>query len=342
MGVLMGDRVTRAGIIGIGSAVPDKIVTNFDLEKFVDTTDEWIVTRTGISERRIGGESLTSSMLGIQAAENALKEAGVAPEELDLIIVATISGDMPFPATSSLIQDRLGAKHAAAFDLQAGCSGFIYGLSVASGMVSSGLHKKVLVIGVDMLSKLTDWTDRTTCVLFGDGAGAAVVAAVEDGYGMLSFSLGSDGSGGDLLKIEAGGSKLPTSEETVKNRQHFIFMKGSEVFKFAVRIMGDASVEALEKCGLKPEDVDVFVPHQANIRIIESAARRLKLPMEKVFVNVQRYGNTSAASVPIALDEAITQGKIKKGDIVVAVGFGAGLTWAASVMKWGFDRRNGA
>jgi len=331
----MGNRTTRAGIVGIGSAVPEKVLTNSDLERIVDTTDEWILERTGISERRICDEDTAASDLSLRAAVAALAESGVPAKELDLVIVATITGDMPFPATASLIQDRLGATKAAAFDLQAGCSGFIYALSVADGLIRAGTYQNILVIGVDILSKITDWTDRTTCVLFGDGAGAAVVAPVNDGSGILSFALGSDGSGADLLKIEAGGSRLPTSEETVRNRQHYIRMSGREVFKFAVRIMGDASLEALEKAGLKPENVDMFVPHQANIRIIEAAARRLELPQEKVFVNVQKYGNTSAASIPIALDEATKQGSIKKGDTVVAVGFGAGLTWGAIVFKWG-------
>lgn len=336
----MGERTRKAGIVGMGSAVPDKVLTNFDLEKIVDTTNEWILTRTGISERRIASDDLTASMLGASAAEAALRQAGVSADEVDLIITATISGDMPFPATASLIQDRLSAKRASAFDLQAGCSGFIYGLSVADAMVASGAYEKILVVGVDILSKITNWSDRTTCVLFGDGAGAAVVAPVEDGSGILSFTLGSDGSGSDLLKIEAGGSLFPLTEDLFKDGKHLIYMNGREVFKFAVRIMGDAAIEALKKCGLEPKDVDTFVPHQANIRIIEAAARRLDLPMEKVFVNVQRYGNTSAASIPLALDEATREGAIKKGDTVVAVGFGAGLTWGATVIKWGFDGAN--
>jgi 3-oxoacyl-[acyl-carrier-protein] synthase-3 len=326
----------KAGIIGVGSAVPEKVLTNAYFEQIVDTSDEWIVTRTGIKERRIAAPGEASSDYGMRAGFKALDHAGVSPEELDLIICATVTADRVLPATASIIQDKIGAKNAAAFDLAAGCSGFVYGLAVAAGMIASGIHEKILVIGVDLLSRITDYQDRSTCVLFGDGAGAAVVAPAED-HGLLSFVLGSDGSGAELLKVDAGGSLMPASEETVRERRHFIQMAGQEVFKFAVKIMADASIQALEKCGIAPEDVDLFIPHQANTRIIESAARRLGIPEEKVFVNVHKYGNTSAASIPIAIDEAVREGRLKKGDVMVAVGFGAGLTWAASVIKWGIN-----
>ncbi|MCL6518830.1 MAG: ketoacyl-ACP synthase III [Armatimonadetes bacterium] len=330
----MAHKSRRAGIVGIGSFAPQKVLTNADLEKIVDTTNEWIVTRSGIRERRIVENGMAASDLAVEAAKKALSTASLQAEKLDLIICATITGDYPFPATSCLIQDRIGAKNAAAFDLQAGCSGWVYSLSTAAQFIETGAYEKILVVGVDVLSSFTDWTDRSTCVLFGDAAGAAVVAPVEPDMGLLSFCLGADGSGGDLLKIPAGGSKNPPSEETILGRQHYIKMEGREVFKFAVRIMGEASLAALASSGLTPEDVSLFVPHQANIRIIEAAAERLNLPPEKVFVNVQSYGNTSAASIPLALDEAYQLGRLKYGDVVVVVGFGAGLTWASGVIKW--------
>jgi 3-oxoacyl-[acyl-carrier-protein] synthase-3 len=330
----MTQTLRGAGIIGLGSAVPRKVVTNYDLESLVDTTHEWIVERTGITERRIAEDDIAASDLGLEAARKALESAGLAPADIDLIIVATFTADHPLPSTSCIIQDKLGATNAAAFDLAAGCSGFVYGIATATSFIRSGIYKNVLVVGVDLLSRVTDWSDRTTCVLFGDGAGAAVVAPVDDGDEILDFVLGSDGAGKDALKIDAGGSRSPITKQKIEERQHFISMSGREVFRFAVKIMGDASVKVLEKAGLTPDDVDLFVPHQANIRIIDSAARRLKLPAEKVFVNVQKYGNTSAASVPLALTEAHSQGLMKKGDVIVMVGFGAGLTWAAGVMKW--------
>lgn len=323
-----------ATIIGIGSYAPQKVLTNFDLEKIVDTTDEWIVTRSGIRERHIAEEGIATSDMAVEAANRALDCAGLSAEKIDLVICATITGDMPFPATSCLVQNRIGATNAAAFDLQAGCSGWVYALSTASQFVKTGAYEHVLVIGADILSRFTDWTDRSTCVLFGDAAGAVVLGPSDPGTGVLSTHLGADGSRGELLKIDAGGSRLPTTEETVQNHQHYIRMEGREVFKFAVRIMGEASIKVLESCGLTPEDVDLFIPHQANTRIIDAAASRLNLPAEKVFVNVQNYGNTSAASIPLAMDEAYRAGKIKEGDVIVVVGFGAGLTWAAGVLKW--------
>ena len=324
----------KVGIIGLGAYLPEKILTNKDLEKMVDTTDEWIVTRSGIRERHIVADDEAASDLAIEAAKRAIESARLSPEKIDLVICATITGDMPFPSTSCLVQNAIGAVNAAAFDLQAGCSGWVYGLSTGAQFVRRGTYDHILVVGVDVLSRFTDWSDRATCVLFGDAAGAVVLGPTAPDTGVLSAHLGADGSGGELLRMEAGGSKLPASEETVRNHQHFIRMEGREVFKFAVRIMGEASIKALEMCGLTPADVDLFVPHQANIRIIESAAARLGLPEEKVFVNVQNYGNTSAASIPLALDEAYRSGRIKEGDVIVAVGFGAGLTYAAGVIKW--------
>jgi len=322
------------GIIGIGTYVPEKILTNKDLEKIVDTSDEWIVDRTGIKERRIAESTIATSDLAACAAENALLDAGVSADEIDLIIVATATPDMLFPSTACLVQDKIKASKAAAFDLSAGCSGFVYGLVTGSQFIKTGLYKKVLVIGAESLSKILDWTDRNTCVLFGDGAGAAVLSEVESGYGILGVELGADGSGGDLLKVPGGGSRLPATAESVSNRQHFLQMSGSDVFKFAIKVMGEAAVKALENSGLTNEDIDCLIPHQANNRIIQSAAKRLKVPMEKVIVNVDKYGNTSAASIPIAMNEAIKNNRIKKDDVIVLVGFGAGLTWASCVIKW--------
>lgn len=326
-----------AGIVGIGSAIPDKILTNAYFEKTVDTNDEWIVSRTGIKERRVVVPGEAASHFAVRAAQTAIEQAKMPAEEIDLVICATVTGDMPLPSTASIIQHKIGATNAAAFDLAAGCSGFVYGLATASSFIGSGMYDKILVVGVDLLSTLTDYEDRATCILFGDGAGAAVLAPTDGSHGILSTILGSDGSGAELLKVDAGGSRLPATLETVQTRQHYIKMEGREVFKFAVKAMGDAAIEALKKCGLSPEDVDLFIPHQANIRIIDAAARRLGLPAEKVFVNVQNYGNTSSASIPIAMDEAMREGKLKKDDILVAVGFGAGLTWAAGVIRWGIS-----
>lgn len=322
------------GIIGLGRYVPENIMTNKDLEKIVDTEDAWIVDRTGIRERRIAGEGVATSDLAAQAAEKALADAGLTAADIDLIIVATATPDMPFPSTACLVQDKIKASKAAAFDLSAGCSGFVYGLVTGAQFIKTGLYKHVLVIGAETLSRILDWSDRNTCVLFGDGAGAAVLGEVPAGYGLLGAELGADGSGGELLKLPAGGSRLPASLDTLSNSMHYVHMNGNEVFKFAIKVMGEAAVKALEHAGLSSRDVDCLVPHQANIRIIQSAAKRLKLPMEKVVVNVDRYGNTSAASIPIALDEAVHDGRIKHGDTIVLVGFGAGLTWASAVIKW--------
>ncbi len=325
------------GILGTGSYLPEKVLTNADLEKMVDTNDEWIVSRTGIRERRIAAPEEASSDLSVKAAEKALKKAGIRAEELDMIIVTTVTPDMNFPATACLVQDRLGAKKAATFDLSAACTGFIYGISTGAQFIATGVYKYVLVIGVECLSRIVDWTDRNTCVLFGDGAGAAVLGPVEEGYGFLSFELGGDGSGGNLLNLPAGGSRLPASEKTIRERLHYVHMSGREVFKFAVRVMGNATEEALAKAGLSKEDIDFLVPHQANIRIIDSAVKRLGLTEDKVVVNLDRYGNMSSASIPVALDEAVERGLSKKGDTMVLCGFGGGLTWGATVLKWALD-----
>lgn len=300
----------------------------------VDTNDEWIVTRTGIRERRIAAAEEATSDLAFHASERALAAAGIAAEDLDLIVVATITPDSAFPSTACLLQDKLGASKAAAFDLSAACSGFIYGLATASGMIASGMYRHVLVVGAECLSRITDYTDRNTCILFGDGAGAVVLGPVENGRGFRSFELGANGAGGDLLKVCGGGSRMPASAESVADKQHFIRMEGREVFKFAVRIMGNAAEEALRKAGLEKSDIDLLVPHQANIRIIESALHRLDLPEEKCMVNLDKYGNVSAASIPLALAEAVEENRLKEGDCLVLVGFGGGLTWGASVLVW--------
>lgn len=323
-----------AGILGTGKAVPERILTNADLEKMVDTSDEWIVTRTGIRERRIVDPEIAASDLGYQAALEALKASKVKASELDLIIVATITGDMPFPATACIIQAKLEAPQAAAFDLAAGCSGWVYGLEVAQNMVKAG-YKRVLVIGVDILSKITDYSDRSTCVLFGDGAGAAVIGPVTDGFGVLASELGADGLGTELLMLPVGGSRCPSSTASLDDPGRYLKMSGNEVYKFAVRIIGDSTQRVLKKANLTAEDIKWFIPHQANIRIVNAAASRLGIPDERIYINVDRYGNTSAASIPIALDEVARSGKLQEGDLVLVVGFGAGLTWGSAVLRWG-------
>lgn len=330
----MVNKVCSVGIIGTGSYLPETIVTNEDLEKIIDTNDEWIVTRTGISERRKAPPEMATSDLGAIAAQRALESANLRPEDIDLIIVATITPDMLFPSTACIIQEKIGATKAAAFDLSAACTGFIYGLSIAAQFIATGMYKYVLVIGAEVLSRILNPKDRSTLILFGDGAGAAVLGPVEEGYGFLSFDLGAEGSGGDLLYIKAGGSRFPASKETVEKDEHYIKMVGNEVFKFAVRIMGETSLKALEKAGLTQDDVNYLIPHQANIRIVDAAVKRLKLATEKVYVNLDKYGNMSGASVPVALDEAVRKGRINKGDNVILVGFGAGLTWGSCVIRW--------
>ena len=322
------------GIIGTGSYVPERILTNADLEKIVDTSDAWIRERTGIEERRIAPEGVGTSFLATEAAKKALAAANTTAEELDLIIVATLTPDKMIPSTACIVQANLGAMNAAAFDIEAACSGFVMATITAANYVAMGMYKKVLVIGGEVLSGILNWNDRNTCVLFGDGAGAAVIGEVEEGYGFLGFDMGADGTGGKFLQVPIGGSETRLTAENIDDSERFVHMDGKEVYKFAVKVMGNTAVHALERANLTIDDIDYFVPHQANIRIIESAAKRLKLPNEKVFVNLPKYGNTSAASVPLALDEAVRGGHIHKGDTVVLAGFGAGLTWAGLVMKW--------
>ncbi len=327
-----------AHVIGWGKYVPERVLTNEALSHIVDTSDEWIRTRTGITERRIADDGETTASISISAAQRAMEVAQLKPSELDLIIVATATPDHAFPATACLVQDALGAKNAAAFDLSAGCSGFIYALSVAADMIAAdngpGQTHNALVIGAETLSRITDWDDRSTCVLFGDGAGAVVIRSDGADGGVLSTVLGADGSGGDLLMLPAGGSREPASHRTVAERLHFLQMKGREVFRFAVRVMPEATRQALELADLTLADVDILIPHQANQRILDSAARSLALPPEKIFSNLERYGNTSAASIPIALCEAVEQGRVERGDLMVCVGFGAGLTWGATALRW--------
>jgi 3-oxoacyl-[acyl-carrier-protein] synthase-3 len=324
-------------IVGWGKSVPSQVLTNFDLARRVDTSDEWIVTRTGICRRHIAAEGETTATMSVAASRAALTQAGLVPQDLDLIILATTSPDLLLPPASSLVQDMLGAR-CGAFQLQAGCTGFVYGLAAAQGFISTGLHRNVLVIGAETISRNVDWNDRETCVLFGDGAGAVVVQACDEPTGVLSFVLGSDGSGAQHLHITLGARETMTPEAIIRG-DHLIRMNGREVFKFATRVMGQVAAEAIAQAGMSLSDIDLLIPHQANLRIIELAARHLGLPMDRVFVNIQEYGNTSAASIPIALVEAIEQGRCKDGDNLCLVGFGAGLTWAAAVVRWGVTDR---
>ena len=325
----------RACIIGTGSALPDGIRTNADLARLVDTSDEWITTRTGIRERRIAADDEPMSVFAVRAAERALEAAGVGADAIDVLICASVTPDMPIPATACIIQDRLGARRAAAFDLAAGCSGFLYGLSVAQGFLSSPQYRHVLLIGAEVLSKYVDWRDRTTCVLFGDGAGAVVLRAGEGPYGVLASTLRADGALADYIHVPAGGTREPASERTIAERRHFIKMKGNETFKMAVRSMEETAREALSMAGLTTADVRLFVPHQANRRIIDAVGTRLGFEADRVWVNIERVGNTAAASIPIALDEAVRHGRLSPGDVVLFAAFGTGLTWGAAVCRWG-------
>jgi len=324
----------RARISGTGSYLPERVLTNHDLEGIVETSDEWITERTGIKERHIASITQASSDLAYEASKRALSMAGIKPKNLDLIIVATVTPDKPFPSTACILQDRLGAKNSAAFDINAACSGFIYGLSIAEGFIKSGSAKTILLVGAETLSKFTDWEDRTTCVLFGDGAGAVVIEPETGDRGILSVDIYSDGSLGELLEIPAGGSRRPPSHETIKEKAHFIKMRGNETFKVAVKTLENLVVDTLKKNKIKPSQLSLLIPHQANLRIIQATAKRLELPMERVLVNIDRYGNTSAASVPIALDEAVRQGRIRQGDYVLLEAFGGGLTWASALIRW--------
>ncbi len=321
-------------IIGTGAYLPEKILTNSDLEKMVDTSDEWIVSRTGIKERHIADDGEAASDLAVKAAEEAIKDAKIDKKDIDLVIVATITPDMFFPSTACIVQSKLGIKDTAAFDVSAACSGFIYALSIAHQFLDTGASKLALVIATETLSKITDWEDRNTCVLFGDGAGAAILKKVKGNNGFLSFYLGADGKHGDLLKMPAGGSRMPATEETVKQRMHFLKMRGNEVFKIAVQSMIKSAQEALKAGGLNCENVNLVIPHQANMRIIEAMAKRLRIPTEKIFLNIHRCGNMSAASIAVGLNEAYRQGRIKPDDIVELVAFGGGFTWGGCVMRW--------
>ncbi|BCA35580.1 beta-ketoacyl-ACP synthase III [Bacillus thuringiensis] len=308
----------NVGILGIGRYVPEKVVTNHDLEKIMDTSDEWIRTRTGIAERRIADDTIDTSYMAVEAAKKALEDAGVSGEDIDLILVATVTPDRAFPAVACVIQEAIGAKHAAAMDVGAACAGFMYGMITAQQFIKTGTYKNVLVVGSDKLSKIVDWNDRNTAVLFGDGAGAIVMGAVSEGRGVLSFELGADGSGGKHLY-----------------QDEYVMMNGREVFKFAVRQLGESCLRVLDKAGLTKGDVDFLVPHQANIRIMESARERLNLPQEKMSMTIEKFGNTSASSIPIAMVEELQNGRIQDGDLIILVGFGGGLTWGAVALRWG-------
>ena len=322
-------------IAGLGKYLPAQIMTNHDLEKLVDTSDEWIQKRTGIVERRIAGPDETSSTMAVAASRDALAMAGLDPADLELIVVATGTPDHPgFPATGSIVQEALGATRAGAFDVGAGCAAFGYGLVVGAQFVLSGALRNVLVVGSDVMSRIMDWRDRGTCVLFGDGAGAVLLQATDRPGGLRSFVLGSDGCGAPRLFVPAGGSRQPASPQSVEERGHFLKMEGSNVFRFASKVIPGSILEALEKAGLTPADLGLVIPHQANIRIIDHAREKLNLPAERVFTNLHRYGNTSAASIPVALCEALEEGRISQGDIVAMCAFGAGLSWAAAVWEW--------
>lgn len=330
----MNNKVIYAGVLGTGHYAPEKVLTNADLEKMVDTSDEWIQSRTGICQRHIAADDMNTSDMSTIAAKQALEMAGLQATDIDLIIVCTLTADMTIPSTACIVQKNLGATKAAVFDLYAACSGFAYGAITATQFIENGMYRHVLVIGAEILSRVLNYSDRNTCVLFGDGAGAAVFGPVEKGYGVLGVDMGADGNGGEYLCIPSSGVALLPTDENRQKGLTYVHMNGKEVYKFAVKVMGQTAVNALNRAGLSYEDIDLMVPHQANIRIIQSAAKRLHLPMEKVFVNIQKYANTSGASIPIALDEANRQGRMKKGDIIVIAGFGAGLTWGGLVMKW--------
>ena len=326
----------RAVIQSIGHALPTKVLTNADIEKIVDTSDEWIVQRTGIRERRVcDGPVECTGWLALKASQEAIERAGIDPMDIELVLCGTVSGDYIWPSTACMVQDQVGAKNAGAFDVSAACAGFIYALSNAAAMVESGQVNTALVIGVDSLSKQVNWEDRSTCILFGDAAGAVIVTAEENtDRGLLGTVLLSDGSGGRFICIDVGGSRYPFGSEQAVGKREKITMMGSEVYRFAIQAMGDACLKVLDKVGMTAEQIDLFVPHQANLRIIESAAKRLNLPPEKVFLNVQKYGNTSGGSIPLALYEAEQEGKLKKGMTVMTVGFGAGLVWGANIIRW--------
>lgn len=328
------EQVKSAVIAGTGSYVPEKILKNKDFEKFLDTSDEWITSRTGIKERRIAGENDGTASMAAHAARSALADAQISAQDLDLIIVATFTPEMPLPATACFVQQALGAKNAGAFDIAAACSGFIYALSVAQQFIGTGKYRNILVIGAETLSRFCDYQDRGSCILFGDGAGAIILSASQQSdRGLFYTHLAADGDGWDLLCIPAGGSRSPASNQTIKNRDHYLKLRGKEVYKFAVQKMQLLLKDAMDSCNLSPQDIAMVVPHQVNTRIIDSACQHLGFPREKIYVNIDRMGNTSAASVPIALDEARRAGKVKLGDVVIMIAFGAGLTWASAVAR---------
>ena len=325
----------RLAIVGTGSYLPERVLTNADLEKMVDTTDEWIRTRTGMRERHIAAEDEATSDMAAAAGRKALESAEVSAEEVDLIMVATCTPDTVFPNTACLVQEQLGARNAFCFDVSAACSGTLYGIECARGMIASGLYRNALIIGAEKMSCVTDWQDRSTCVLFGDGAGAVLVQPAADGRrGVLATSMGSDGGLGDLLKIPAGGSRMPTSAQTVADRLHYLKMGGNQVFKHAVRCMSEAGQTVLERAGMTVKDVDWVIPHQANMRIIKAISDRVGVPMDQFCTNLERVGNISAASVPLAMDEVVREGRIAQGDIILFIVFGAGFTWGAMLLEW--------
>ena len=330
---MIGTANGAISITGIGAYAPERVVTNDDLAKMMDTSDEWIVERTGIHERRIAADDQALSDLALPAARQALKQAGADAATVDLVIVATVTPDMAFPSAGAIIADELGAPDAAAYDLSAGCTGFMYAVAQGYGMVASGLARHALVIGGDVLSRILDWSDRGTAVLFGDGAGAVVIERVSEG-GFLGFELGADGSGGSQLFVPAGGSREPATAETVAERRHYVQMNGREVFKFATRVLVSSAEKVLAECGKTVDDVDVYIPHQANVRIIDHAAEKLGIPKEKIVVNVDRYGNTSSGSIPLALADAQADGRLQDGALVLMTGMGAGLTWGSGLIEW--------
>ena len=328
--------MNSVGIKGMGYYVPENVVTNFDLEKIVDTTDEWIRTRTGIEERRFASPDEATSDLSYKAALKAIEVAKIDKNQIDMIIVATCTPDYIAQGTSCLVQNKLGLTSIPCLDVNAACSGFIYGMSMAYSLVKSKIYKNILVVGAETLSRIIDMQDRNTCVLFGDGAGAVIIGEVEEGYGILGLSLGAEGEDNMILKVPAGGTRKPNNEETIKNRENFLIMKGKEVFKFAVTVLPKVTLDALEQSKLSVNDLSMIFPHQANERIIEAASKRIEFPLEKFYMNLNRFGNTSAASIAIALGEALEKGLVKKGDNIALTGFGAGLTYGSMVMKWAY------
>lgn len=334
--MIKGPTLPKAKISALGCYAPPRILNNHDLEKLVDTNDQWITERTGIKERHIAPPEMATSDMAVEAARCALSQRGIDATGLDAIIVCTVTPDMLFPSTACLVQNRVGAHRAWGFDLIAACSGFVYGLTVGAHLVGAGTHRQVLIVGADTMSRILDYTDRSTCVLFGDGAGAMLIEPSDDGAGFIDFLGEVDGSGGDYLKMPAGGSRLPATHETVEQRQHFVHQEGGQVFKYAVRKMYETCQELLDRNGLKASDIAIMIPHQANRRIIDATAERLGMPTEKVLINIDRYGNTTAATIPLATRDALTQGRLKKGDLVLFAAVGAGYTAGASIWRWAY------